>query len=383
MRIGDRWGVELNVRCNLGTLSAYFVRLNSRLGFTPAHNRKLQNMTYLHTIGIDVSKNWFDYAHFSQISSQLPMKLKKYQSGSLHKTGQFQNSSDDVNKFITEFESLKDSILIIIEPTGGYERLLLERLVDEGFACHRVDTAKSKKFLSSLHQSKTDKIDAKGLAYYGFIQQETCIKYVKPEESQLKLAALASLRADIVVQKAAMLCREQHPSFSLVKDKINSLIAEFEKQLAIIDTEIEGLISNDEVLVVKKEVLLGMKGIGKITAQSLLINLPELGLLNRKQIAALAGVAPHMKESGLKKRKSFVFGGRTCIKRQLFTCAMSARQHDKAMKSFYETLIANSKPKMVALMAVMRKLIVIANAKIRDKMAKIALNRQEITALDV
>lgn len=340
-------------------------------------------MTYLHTIGIDVSKNWFDYAHFSQISLSSSFKLKKYQSGSLHKTGQFQNNSEDVDKFIAEFNGLKDSILIIIEPTGGYERLLLERLVDEGFACHRVDTAKSKKFLSSLHQSKTDKIDAKGLAYYGFIQQETCVKYVKPEENQLKLVALSSLRADIVVQKAAMLCREQHPSFSFVKDKINSLIAEFEKQLAIIDTEIESLISNNEALLVKKEVLLGMKGIGKITSQSLLINLPELGLLNRKQIASLAGVAPHMKESGLKKRKSYVFGGRTCIKRQLFTCAMSARQHDKEMKSFYETLIANSKPKMVALMAVMRKLIVIANAKIRDELAKIALNTQNKAVIAV
>ena len=161
--------------------------------------------------------------------------------------------------------------------------------------------------------------------------------------------------------------------YGFKKTKINNkkrLFEEFLKKFQIIivpiDKKIAELIDNNQVLQQKKQVLTEFKGVGEQTSHALLLMCPELGNLTRRQIASLAGVAPHPRESGHYQGYRSTKGGRSQVKRALFMAVLSAKKYNPLLKKFYDGLVARGKKKMVALTATMRKMIVILNAKVRD-----------------
>jgi len=139
-----------------------------------------------------------------------------------------------------------------------------------------------------------------------------------------------------------------------------------EKELSAVDTDIDDLVRGSPVWREKENLLASVPGIGSTTARTLLAELPELGCLDRRRIASLAGLAPYTRQSGQWRGKSMIAGGRGAVRSALFICAMVARRYNPSLKAFYERLLAARKPKMVALIAVARKLLTILNAILRD-----------------
>lgn len=160
--------------------------------------------------------------------------------------------------------------------------------------------------------------------------------------------------------------RHKNPSCHLIKDLIAKMIETLEEQLEEINSKLKALIEGDPLKQAQKKILMSIPGIGEVVASQLLAFLPELGKLNRRQIAALVGVAPISNESGKSRGYRKVGKGREHIKPVLFMAAMAVRLSNSTFQTFYTGLIERGKSKMVAIVALMRKLIVIANAKMKD-----------------
>ncbi len=230
-------------------------------------------------------------------------------------------------------------------------------------AVHRANTRKVKSFILSFGQSaKTDSLDAKALAYYGF-ERHQCLDCFTPASKHMSdLYILIQRRKDLKQMLVAEKNRAQSPKALLMKNSCQAMIAAIAEQIKNMSQQIEELISSEQTLSARKDILKTIPGIGDIIAQELLIMMPELGTMNRRQAASLAGVAPKAHESGKLKRYRRCQYGRDIIKSMLFLAAMAARCSNSPLKLFYEKLIARGKKKMVALTALMRKIIVIANA---------------------
>jgi len=160
--------------------------------------------------------------------------------------------------------------------------------------------------------------------------------------------------------------REQRATIPRLRKSIARLIKTLQNELTVIDDEIDHAVRGSPVWRAKEDLLASVPGIGPTIARTLIAQLPELGTLDRKQIAALAGLAPFTRQSGQWRGKSFIGGGRSSVRAALFMGAMVAKQHNPTLKVFFDRLVKAGKPKMVALIAVARKLLTILNAIIRD-----------------
>lgn len=282
-------------------------------------------------------------------------------------THEYENSSAGIAQFITEHIDILPNSLCVLETTGGYELEVLYSLIAQGYKVHRADTRKVKSFIRSFGTTaKTDALDAKALAAYA---QERCDKlelFEPHSQEAIELFQLVQRRSDLKITLVAEKNRLQAPSTKLIKDTILILIDAVQKQLHLITDKIEFIISNNPELQKKKDILKTIPGIGNIIAFELLILLPELGRLCRRKIASLAGVAPRANDSGKFSGYRRTGHGRAEIKPMLFMAAMAARKSKTQLKAFYEKLINNGKKKMVALTALMRKILVIANARIKE-----------------
>lgn len=287
------------------------------------------------------------------------------------KTRTYQNNRIGFKKFANEHSDTLSGTLIVLETTGGYESKLLDFLLAKNASVHRADTRKVKNFIRSFgQQAKTDSLDAKALAQYGYERQNTLALFEQSKENEQKLKLLVERRADlkqILVQEKN---RFQAPLSTFLRSSIKSVIVCLEKQISDIETRINKIIDEDNSLERKKNILVTIPGIGDITAAFLLALIPELGKLNRKQIASLCGVAPFAKQSGGKSFYRKTHGGRRNIRPILYMAAMGARRKKGSeLALFFERLIKNGKKPLVALVAIMRKIVVIANAKIKEEMA--------------
>ena len=257
--------------------------------------------------------------------------------------------------------------LVVCEATGGHEVALLEASIAAGFQAHRADTRKAKAFLRSLRShAKTDSIDARGLARYGRERGGELRPWSPPAPEFAALAELVRLREDFVQQLADNKRRLQAPGVDRARSHLKRMIAFTERRIDALEIEIQAIIKDHRHLGERFEVILGVKGCGPVVATTLLALLPELGAVSRRQIAALAGVAPHPNDTGTLHRRRHVRGGRKEIKRLLFMAALSARQHDPDLKAFFNRLVDAGKSRMAALVAVARKLVTIVNARVRD-----------------
>lgn len=304
---------------------------------------ELKNNTF---IGIDVSK----------------YKLDIFNS----KTCEFitiDNTKAAIRKYIRAL-GLSEDLYLIIDLTGGYEALCVNELYLKGYKIIRAEGRKVKAFARALGISaKTDKIDASILAQYG----EKCfnsLRLYKPYNNQIKklVMRLSDIKQLLQQEKNRLKAPD---NMQIVTRSIKQLIKIYEKEITKLENEIETIIENDEELKKKYKLLLEQKGIGKKVAYILLGLLPELGYLNRRQVAALAGVAPFARDSGTINGYRRTGIGRIDVKKALFITALVAIKCDEKMNLFYTNLTARGKKKMVAITATMRKIIITLNAKIK------------------
>lgn len=303
---------------------------------------------YQNFIGIDISKDAFYVALYGQ-----------------NEVNTYTNNHQGFNEFQQTYHEFLQNGLAVLETTGGYETALINHLLENHFRVHRANTRKVKHFIRSFGQlGKSDSIDASGLARYGFERHPSLPLYV--ENPCKKLLKLVSRRNDLKHMIVQEKNRLKAPDQQDLKKSFEIVINALSEQMKEIEERIETIFRKSKILNQQKEILKTVNGIGDITAIQLLALLPELGTVNRKQIASLAGVAPHPNESGNKIGYRYTRGGRADVKSVLFMAAMSAARSDSRLGAFYQKLIANGKKKMVALTALMRKILVIANARMKE-----------------
>ncbi len=262
--------------------------------------------------------------------------------------------------------------LVVCEPTGGHEVALLEAAFLAGFEAHRADGRKAKAFLRSFHSyAKTDKIDAHGLSRYGIERRDELRLWTPPPPELERLCELVRLREVYVQQASDHARRLTAPNLGLAKRYLKRMADYTRREIEKLQHDIDVIVGDHRYLAGRVEVIRGVKGFGAVIAATFVALLPELGHVSRREIAALAGVAPHPDASGRADRRRHVRGGRKEIKRLLFLAAMSASRHDPDMKAFHDRLIGAGKTPMVALVAVARKMVTIINARIRDHEAAI------------
>ena len=281
----------------------------------------------------------------------------------------YTNTTEGFEKFCCDYKEYLPSALVILETTGGYERLFAYGLGEKKIAVHRANTRQVKAFIRSLGiKGKTDKIDALALARYGYERHKTLMLYCPASDVQQDLKGLVERRLDLNKLLVQEKNRHQAPGITAaVKQSCKQMIESIDAQLTQITEQIKDLMALCPQLMQKASTLLEIAGIGQITATQLLILLPELGQCNRRQIASLVGLAPHPHDSGTKQGYRSTFGGRHQVRTILFMCAMAAARSKSRLGDFYRRLIAQGKTKMVALTALMRKIIVIANAKLKEQ----------------
>jgi transposase len=256
--------------------------------------------------------------------------------------------------------------LVVMEATGGLELDSAAELAHEQIPVSVITPAQSKAFARSLNkQAKTDAIDARLLA--AFARRLCPPASTIPSETQRNLRELAARRRQITSQCIQEKNRLQQARDARVKNSIANAIAFFEKQLADIDDHLGTLIAADPALQLAVERLDSVPGVGQNTAVQLVVSCPELGSLNRQQIASLAGLAPFNHDSGTTARPRSIRGGRSSVRTTLYMATVAAIRFNPLIKSFYERLVANGKKKMVALIAAMRKLLIILNSLLREK----------------
>lgn len=256
--------------------------------------------------------------------------------------------------------------LIAIEATGGFETTAAAALAGAALPLAIINPAQVRHFAQAVgKRAKTDPIDAEVIARFAAAVKPE-VRPVPDAHARL-LGELVARRRQIVEMIVAERQREQRTAITRVHKSILRHIRMLEKELADIDHEIGTLVRGSPAWRDKEDLLVTFPGIGNTLARTLLAEVPELGCLTRREIASLAGVAPFTRQSGRWKGKSMIAGGRAPVRAALYMAALSASNRNPHLKRFYQRLLSAGKPKMLALIAVARKILVILNAMLRDR----------------
>lgn len=303
---------------------------------------------YQNFIGIDISKDTFSAASYGS-----------------NMTHVFSNNLTGFKSFMESYKPFLLNALIVLETTGGYELEQIEYLQQENLAVHRANTRKVKHFIKSFGiLGKSDSIDATGLAQYG-AERHAKLELFK-ENPRKKLQKLVERREDLKKMLVQEKNRLQSPDQKELRKSFKAIIDVLNMQVKSIESAIEKYCINHPHLQEKRKVLETVSGIGKVVSAQLIALLPELGTIDRKKIASLAGLAPHPYESGKKIGYRSTRGGRDNVKKVLFMAALTAARSTSALGDFYRKLVDAGKKKMVALVALMRKILVVANARVKE-----------------
>ncbi|MCH9010351.1 MAG: IS110 family transposase [Chloroflexi bacterium] len=296
-------------------------------------------------IGIDVSKDHLDVAERPK--------------GDVSRIA---NDDGDINKLVSELKALKPQ-LIVMEATGGYEMPLAGALASGGLPVSVVNPRQVRDFARSTGKlAKTDSIDARVLAHFAEAIRPT--PRPLPDAQAQHLSAVLTRRSQLVGMLTAegnRLGRAPQP----VRRRVQAHIDWLKKELVKVDDDLNAVVKESPIWRAKDRILTSTPGVGKVVSLTLLADLPELGTLNRKEIAHLVGVAPLNRDSGLFKGKRIVWGGRARIRRALYMAALVATRYNPVIKAFYQRLCAAGKAKKVALIACMRKLLLILNSMLK------------------
>jgi len=274
-------------------------------------------------------------------------------------------NSKGLNELIERLLDLKPT-LIAVEATGGFETIVAAAIAGAQLPLAVINPAQVRHFAQAVgKRAKTDPIDAAVIAHFA--------EAVKPEPRELPdeaarlLAELVSRRAQLIEMLVAERQREKRASAGRVRKSLARHITALEKELPEIDRDIDTMVRGSPVWREKEDLLITFPGVGNTLARTFLADIPELGRLTRRQIASLVGVAPFTRRSSQWKGKSMIAGGRPTARSAIFLAALSASRCNPVLRIFYQRLLAAGKPKMVALIAVARKILTILNAMLRDK----------------
>ncbi len=298
--------------------------------------------------GVDVSKEHLDLAWLEQ---------------QLH-------VSNDAKGWCQAIEQLRlaQVDLVVLEATGGLERGFIAALQEAGIEVARVNPRQARDFAKSMGQlAKTDRVDARVLRDLADVlarhaKRATFLAPASDSERE-QLRALMVRRRQLVDMRVAEANRLSMANKRTTRS-IMSVLKLLDKQIDAIDSDIDGHL--DHHFKGLRDLLQGAKGVGQVTTGALLSGLPELGQLDRRAICKLVGVAPLASDSGKHRGARRIWGGRADVRTALYMAALSAKRYNPVIKKFWERLIAAGKPKKVALVACMRKLLIILNAMVRD-----------------
>lgn len=301
------------------------------------------------TIGIDVSKQYLDaFCRLDQHTVRVP------------------NHPQGIATLLTWIGQRTARPLMVIEPTGGYEHTLQAMLLDQGFSLAKVNARHVREFARAKGRlAKTDAIDAAVLADYGQVMTPRTL--VRPSHEQQELAQVVKRRRQVVELATIEKNRLEKATDDLATQSIQRILHVLKEEIQDMDARMAKLMKSHPSLSHSHDVVKPIKGIGPLTLATLLAELPELGRIGNRQISSLVGVAPHNVDSGMRRGTRHIHGGRVRIRCALYMAVLSAIQHDPGMKRFYQHLVEEGKkPKKVALVAVMRKMLVRLNAKMRE-----------------
>jgi transposase len=259
--------------------------------------------------------------------------------------------------------------LVVMEATGGYEAPLACALQVAGLAVAVINPRQGRDFLKAMGRlAKTDRIDAAGLAEFGrvLLSRDDLASYLKPlaSEEQQDLAALVGRRRQLLTM-LGMERQRLSRSRRAVRPSIKAVIKAIERQLDRADHDLDRHVKTHFAEL--DQLLRSTKGIGPVASATLIADLPELGRLNRRQIAALVGVAPVARDSGMTSRPRRIQGGRDKVRRTLYMATIVATRHNPVIRDHYQRLVAAGKAKKVAIIACMRKLLTILNAMAKSQ----------------
>jgi transposase len=279
----------------------------------------------------------------------------------------FQVGNDDqgITALIARLEDLKPQ-LILLEASGGFETLAAACLRQAGLPAQIVNPRQVREFARSTGKlAKTDKIDAGVLAHFAQLLQPPLRPW--PEAQQQELAALMTRRRQLVEMVVMEKNRLGTAWSSKVRKSLQAHLHALQEQLQELEQDLDDFIRRSPLYLEKDQLLQSVPGVGPLTSQSLLAWLPELGALNRKQIAALVGVAPFNRDSGQLRGRRTVWGGRKQVRTPLYMATIAACRFNPVIRAFYLRLLQVGKRTKVALTACMRKLLTILNAVLKHQ----------------
>ena len=296
--------------------------------------------------GIDVAKHGFDLA----------FEPKK-------KMQHFDNDAEGI-QHCREVLLERQPELIVMEPTGGYEVPLVSELQAAGLPVAVVNARRIREFARASGQlAKTDKLDAQIIARFAAVLQPPAQETMDEQTRTMK--ALVARRHQLVQMHTAESNRLEHARDKAIARSIRAILETLERQMTTVEHQIRDHIDRMPKLKQETERLRSVPGIGETTASLLVTELPELGRLNRREIAALVGVAPIARDSGTFRGKRMTGSGRRDLRARLLMPTLVATQHNPVIRGFYQRLVRQGKTKMVALVAAMRKLLTILNVMLK------------------
>lgn len=299
-------------------------------------------------VGIDVSKQHLDLDEY-------PTKNPR----------RFEYTTEGIEAIRKQLQQ-RTPLLIVIEATGGIEQLLVAELVAAKLPIVVINPRQARDFAKSTGQlAKTDAIDARILAHFGFAVRPPLRPL--PDENALELQEFLARRRQLIHMRTAELNRQQQTRNTKVKASVQTVLETLERQLKDIDRELDQRLKDSPVWHQTDQLLRSTKGVGPQTARTLIAELPELGQLSRQKIAMLVGVAPINRDSGNFRGKQTIWGGRASVRSALYMATLSAIRFNPVLKNFYQQLVLRGKNKKLSLIAAMHKLLTILNALIRNQ----------------
>lgn len=296
-------------------------------------------------IGVDIAKDWIDVFFLSaRRAERVPMATAELRA----------------------FAARARGALVVFEASGGYEHPLAEALDAADVTYARVNPRQAREFARATGRlAKTDRVDARVLAEMG---RALALRPTPPADpGRARLAGLMGRRDDLGAMLRAEMARLRQARDASVRRDIGSMIALLRRRIGKLEAEIAAVIGADEALSDRSRLLRTMPGVGPLLAASLLARLPELGRLDRRAIASLAGLAPHACDSGRFRGKRRIWGGRAEVRRTLYLAGFIASRYDPALRAFRRKLQEAGKPAKLAIVACARKLLTVLNAMLRDQ----------------
>lgn len=276
------------------------------------------------------------------------------------------NDADGFRQLVDQLPAAGDC-LVVVEATGGYQRRVVAALDAAGHTVAVANPRQVRDFARGLGiLAKTDRLDAQVIARFG--QHAEPRPHEMSSEKQAELQELVARRRQLVELRTAEKNRLETAAAKLVRKNIRHMLDELDKQIRQLEEQIGQLIESDQDLASRAALLHTVPGVGVVTVTNLLVDLPELGCLNRQQIAALVGVAPFNRDSGKFHGRRAIWGGRAAVRSVLYMAALTARRCNPHIRDFANRLEAAGKPFKVVLTACMRKLLVILNTMVKRQL---------------